>query len=365
MGIQLNKDVLDNLHITDEPVPQPDETVTPDSEVTESTLKLGEDDVTDHTSFVYDGAQSVDAEFGSLAERVESMSDKVEQVSAPSKLQMSDPFAKSEPVPIPAEPTSKPESTVSKMAVRGNSWELSEEEKNAELNSDEAAKFNGGYGNGKIDADKLAELDLPTYTAPPLMNTGGVGVGGKASKNRTAVYRIVAILFAALVVFGFYKIAVHFTGSGGKDITEYLTKTEDEIAKDFNISFSDNTDRVRAIPQYSGGTVTVKSGDDLHIVYINNKQVGVNTDSRQYRFFNVGINDAEQTAIKKMTYKYDNSMVVMNDLLGGNSETIFYYNKKNNDCLALTVSDATNRVVNMTYYTNYKKITENLSTSSE
>ena len=50
-------------------------------------------------------------------------------------------------------------------------------------------------------------------------------------------------------------------------------------------------------------------------------------------------------------------------IVGGTSKALDKVTR--NDCLALTVSDATNRVVNMTYYTNYKKITENLSTSSE
>lgn len=250
-----------------------------------------------------------------------------------------------------------------KMSVKNSSWELSEEEKKAELNFEEASKFQGGYGDGTVSIDKIN--DLPTYTAPPVMNTGAVGVSGNSSTSRTVVLRVVAILFVALLVFAFYKMAIYFTASGGKDITSSLTKSEDEISKELGITFEDNAERVRAIPQYSSGTVTVKSGNELHIVYINGKQVGVNTDSRKYRFFNVGINDPEQTALRDMTYQYDDSMIVMNDLLGGNSSTYFYYNKKNKDCLVLTVSDKTNRIVSMTYYTNFKKATETLSISSE
>jgi hypothetical protein len=101
------------------------------------------------------------------------------------------------------------------------------------------------------------------------------------------------------------------------------------------------------------------------VVYLNGKQIGVNTDSRKYRFYGIGINDPEQTAMKKTTYVYDDSMVVLTDMLGGKSKTYFYYNKKNKDCLALTISDSTNRVVNMTYYTDYKKSTATLSAIDE
>ena len=229
--------------------------------------------------------------------------------------------------------------------------------------SEEESKFRGGYGDGKISADMIN--DLPAYTAPPVMNSGGAGVGGKASRNRSVIYRIIAVVFAVAAVFGFIKIAQHFTSSGGKDITEYLTKSEETISSGLVISFKDNPDRVSAIPRYTNREITVKSGNELHLVFIKGKQVGINTDSRKYRFFGVGINDAEQTAVKNMTYEYDDKFMVLNDMLGGNSNTEFFYNKKNKDCFALTMSDRTNRVVNMTYYTDYKKMLETLSLSSD
>ena len=232
------------------------------------------------------------------------------------------------------------------------------------VDDQEESKFRGGYGNGKISAEQIN--DLPAYTAPPVMNSGGAGVGGKAGENRTVFFRVFALIFAVVVVFAFIKIALYFTSSGGKDITQYLTKSEEEISSSLVIHFQNNPDRVSGIYLYTNREVSVKSGNELNIVYFNGKQAGVNTDSRKYRFFNVGINDALQTAEKNMTYQHDGPpMSVLNDMLGGNSSTYFYYNKKNNDCLILTVNDNTYRVVNMTYVTDFKKATETLSSSSE
>ena len=86
---------------------------------------------------------------------------------------------------------------------------------------------------------------------------------------------------------------------------------------------------------------------------------------RLYRFFDIGINDPKYTAESETTYNYESSFVVANELIGGNSETNYYFNRKNNDCLVLVVNKGTNRVVDMTYYTDYKKISENLSSTEE
>lgn len=228
--------------------------------------------------------------------------------------------------------------------------------------NDPENKFRGGLGDGKVDIDKVN--DLPAYTAPPLVNPDKKPVGSGSSAS-SIVFKVIGVILILAVMFGLYKGVGYMTGSSGKDITSELSKSEEDIAKDLKITFEDNEKRANGIPQYANGTITVRSGKDLHVVYLNGKQIGVNTDSRKYRFYGIGINDPEQTAMKKTTYVYDDSMVVLTDMLGGNSKTYFYYNKKNKDCLALTISDSTNRVVNMTYYTDYKKITATLSAIDE
>ena len=58
-------------------------------------------------------------------------------------------------------------------------------------------------------------------------------------------------------------------------------------------------------------------------------------------------------------------MIVINDIMDGESDTYYYYNKKNNDCLVLVVNNRSNRIADMTYYTNYRKMTEQLSTTDD
>ena len=217
-------------------------------------------------------------------------------------------------------------------------------------------KFRGGLGDGTVDIDKIN--DLPAYTAPPVMETGKGNMSG--AERRSLIYKILGVILLLVVGFGIYKGVSYITGSGGKDITAELSKTDSEIASDLKITFEDNPERLKAIPQYASGTVTVKSGKDLHIIYLKDKQVGVNTDSRKYRFFGVGINDSEKHALENMTYQYDDSFAVLNDIMAGNSDTYFYYNRKNNDCFVLTINKGTARVVNMTYFTEMRKMTSGL-----
>ena len=223
---------------------------------------------------------------------------------------------------------------------------------------DPESKYRGGLGDGTVDIDKIN--DLPAYTAPPLMNEGGIGAASGAEK-RSLIYKIIGIVLLLVVVFFIYRGVNYLTGTGGKDITAELTKSEDEIAKDLRIKFEDNDARLKSIPHYAKGTVKVRSGKELHVVYLDDEQTGINSNSRKYRFFGVGINDPEKTAVNNMTYQYEDCMVLANDLIGGNSDTYFYYNTKNNDAFVLAINKNSARVVNMTYFTDCKKMLAGLN----
>ena len=224
---------------------------------------------------------------------------------------------------------------------------------------DGPVKYVRGIGDGTIDPDKIN--DLPTYTARPVMNTDSIGMAGKSAKTRKVAYRIAAIVAVLLALLVCFYGARYMISSGGKDFTDSLRMTEDELAAEYKITFTDNANRPKAIPQYSNGKVSVRTGKGLHVVYIDGKQVGINTDSRDYRFYGVGINDAQVSIEKKLKYEYDNCMVILNDMMEGNSTAYFYYNRANNDCLVLTCSESTNRVVSMTYFTDFNKVSAGLS----
>jgi len=220
----------------------------------------------------------------------------------------------------------------------------------------ESAKYHGGIGDGTLSEDKIN--DLPTYTGPSVMSTSGAGVHN--NKIRSLIYKIVGILIILGILVAMYFGIKYVVSSSGKDITNILTYEEQDIGLKLGIEFTDNENKVKSVREYSGGTVTVRSGKELNIIYINGKQVGVNTSSRKYRFYNVGINDAEYDAINNMTYDCEGSMSVINDMAGGTSDTYYYYNTKNNDCLVLTINKKSNRVADMTYYTNCQLVTKEL-----
>ncbi|SER05956.1 hypothetical protein SAMN02910369_02970 [Lachnospiraceae bacterium NE2001] len=226
-----------------------------------------------------------------------------------------------------------------------------------EYSGEEFEKFKGGLGDGTVDIDKIN--DLPAYTGPTYVPTKGAGVSKQGT--RSLVYKIIGLVFLVAVFVALWYGIRYVVSSSGKDITTNLTLAEHEIGLNLGITFSDNPDKVKSVQQYSNGKVTVRSGRGLNIIYIDGKQVGVNTSSREYRFFDVGINEAEKDALDGMTYQYDDSMILINDVMDGESDTYFYYNKKNNDCLVLTVNNRSNRIADMTYYTDFKKVTEKLS----
>ena len=75
--------------------------------------------------------------------------------------------------------------------------------------------------------------------------------------------------------------------------------------------------------------------------------------------------DSEVDADRDMTFEADGAMSILSDMTGGKSDAYYYYNEKNNDCLVVIVSKESNRVVDLTYYYDYKKVTENLGSISE
>ncbi len=220
------------------------------------------------------------------------------------------------------------------------------------------SKFRGGIGDRTVDIDRIK--DLPTYTGPTYM--GGVQPGVNSSRKKYSIAsKVIGIILILGVLFAFYKGISYVVGSSGEDITDKLTLSEEELAKEYDMTFEDNEKIAKMIPHNSYGKLTARSANELDVVYIDGKQVGVHTNGRKYRFFGIGVNDPEYKAIKEMTYQYDSSYMVLNDMAREKSNVYYYYNKKNNDCLVTVVSESTNRIVSLTYYTNFKKISESLS----
>ncbi len=200
--------------------------------------------------------------------------------------------------------------------------------------------------------------DLPVFVDMAATGTTSRKV---SNSRRGIIYKIIGLLILAAALFGVYKGIMYLLSSSGEDISQYLGYKESELADFLKLEFKDAPERVKKIQQYSGGTVTVRAADELEVIYINGEQVGVATDGRDYRFFGVGINDSEKDALEKMTFKYDYSFNVMNDLVGGHSKSFYYCDTAKNTCLVLTVNDSSARVAYMTYYTDFNLISKDLS----
>jgi hypothetical protein len=60
-----------------------------------------------------------------------------------------------------------------------------------------------------------------------------------------------------------------------------------------------------------------------------------------------------------MTYKYTGVAGEGERTLTGSSSAHYYYNKKENDCLVMTVNKRSNRIVSLTYYSDFDAVSKN------
>ncbi|MBO5610096.1 MAG: hypothetical protein J5929_07000 [Eubacterium sp.] len=200
---------------------------------------------------------------------------------------------------------------------------------------------------------------LPTYkdpTAVKLSKAGRVNL-----KTRSRIYKIIGIVLLLGFVFLIYIGIRHMLFADGEDISNKLGKTEEEISSNLGITFKDDVSELYKIPRYTNANVTAKSGDEINLIFANGKMVGVNTSGRKYKLFGIGINEPGYNVTKKITFKYEDEMMVLNDLFEGNTEARFFRNFTTNECLVVVLSKQTNRVIGVTYYNNMKQMTEKLS----
>ena len=165
----------------------------------------------------------------------------------------------------------------------------------------------------------------PEETLPVIKDMGAVVPESTkiSSSTRGVIYKIIGGIFILALGFAFYLMAKYLIFSSGDDITNYLSLSEMEISDTLGIEFEQHDELAKSVQQYSGGTVTVRAGKGLQAIYINGQQVGVGTDSRDWRFFDVGINDSEKAAMEKMTYQSEGSFTVLRPPQTTSSTTVF------------------------------------------
>ena len=171
---------------------------------------------------------------------------------------------------------------------------------------------------------------------------------------------VMAFIIVGVLIFG-GKAIVSVVLPSGEDITEYVNKSEKDVASGLGITLSNNAEWVPQIHQWTNnGKVVVHSNEDVGVVFIDGKQMGLHIHTKKYRLYNIQIGMGEIDVNKGTTFKYDNFMSVLNDMQEGKTTTYYYYNISQNDCVAVTINDTTNRVTGITYFNDFKKVTETL-----
>lgn len=206
--------------------------------------------------------------------------------------------------------------------------------------------------------DDLLKMDEPKV----VYNTAMAEAQAKQKESNPIVgmilKMIVALAVCGLVIFA-GKMIVSVVLPEGEDITQLLDKKEDVVAKELDVTFADNPTMASRVYQYSKGTVSVRGTEDLGIVYIDGKQIGVHIASNKYTMFGVQTGDGEKEMYDHTSYPYDSFTTIL-DTMGGKGTVYIYYNEQRNDCIVFYINNTTNRIVSMTYFNDYKKVTETL-----
>ncbi|MCR5226631.1 MAG: hypothetical protein K6E27_05410 [Eubacterium sp.] len=179
-----------------------------------------------------------------------------------------------------------------------------------------------------------------------------------ASLMNSVVSRVAGVVILLLIFFFISRGFNSVSNNTGKEISQLVAYPEAMIAKELDTEFKEVSLATAKVPGLKGNSVSVHSDGSVNIIYVNDEQVGVNTDSADYLFFGVGVGQSEIKALDSMRYAYEKTEQSVVDLTSGQANTFYYFNEKDNDCLALTVNKTSNRVVSITYYTDYETIAE-------
>lgn len=207
------------------------------------------------------------------------------------------------------------------------------------------------------DNPKNMDLDEPYSTTKSIKST----YVPEKKKNHImdGIMKIIVCLIVGglLIILG--KAIVSKLMPEGTDVTKILSKPEMELEKDLGITFTDNTTWARNMIQYSGGEMTIRSNEDIGVVYIDNKRVGVHIESNKYTMYGIQVGMGEKKVYDTLSssYQFDDCVTIVDT--GKKGTTTYYYCRKGkNDCIAIVIKNNTNRVDSLTYYNNYKLVTK-------
>ena len=214
-----------------------------------------------------------------------------------------------------------------------------------------------------FDEDAVVNVDSTVVNKPKLFSNSSTGT---IIRFFLKLFRkLIGFGIAVVIVYVIYQGIFYLTDSGGFEVARMLPMSESKIEKELDTSFHEDNSLIGEVTQFPESGMHVMTDGHLNIVYENNVKVAVNTSSRKYKFYGIGINQPQIENSKRMSYNYDGVFQRTEDTLSGISDTYYYYNRKKNDCLAITVNSTSNRVVNLTYYCDFERIEGKLNSLIE
>ncbi len=217
------------------------------------------------------------------------------------------------------------------------------------------ASGNNGMGEGFIDMTDPFYADNASNATYVVKSTYIPKEKEKSSPVvKVVIFAVVAIIILAAGFMVYKKFLAKY------DITSDIMMSEAEFEAKYGISFEENAAKANGIPRYTRSKVTVRDASGLSLVYVDGKRVGTNTDTSRYYMYGIKLGDPAYQIDKTTSFRFDDKFNVLNDLEQGSSSVDYYANKSTNECLAITVNDNSGRVVAITYYNDFKKMTEDL-----
>ena len=220
-------------------------------------------------------------------------------------------------------------------------------------------KRNGEQNNPWDVPEKRDVLDIEEPKV--IYNTAMADAQAKQKGNGlivgTIIKMVIIFMVCGLIMFAGKKLVSVFVPEG-QDVTTMLTWKENEISTSLEEVFADNPGWATDVYQYSKGSIAVKGAGDIGVVYIDGRQIGVHIDSNKYTIFGVQVGDGEKNMYDNTTYPFDSFISIMDTINDGKSTLYIYYNQSRNDCIFFRINNTTNRIESMTYYSDFRKVTE-------
>ena len=208
--------------------------------------------------------------------------------------------------------------------------------------------------------DIVEELKYQNEVVKPIKISTTVNYNPSSSKNNVNIYKIIISFILVLAVVAIVGSLMDKNKTSKVDLTNYVNKESGYVARELGLSFELDNEMAAKINHYSTGSVTVEGNGDVGVVYIDGKYSGLHTDKKGYSLYNISIGDPIIAVDNKTTYKYDDCFQVLDDIAAGDSEAYYYYNLTQGDCFVVIVNNHSNKVVAMTYFSDYYKVTETL-----